>query len=62
MKLADVMSALHFNAFAEIALLIAFGGFVAVVISACLARNREPFERARRLPLADDDLVRGSRS
>ena len=58
MKLADVMSAMHFNVFAEIALLIAFAGFVAVVATAFLARNREPFERARRIPLDDAAVAR----
>lgn len=54
MKLADVMSAMHFNLFAQVALLIAVAGFVTVVVTVCLARNREPFRRASLLPLADD--------
>ena len=59
MKLADVMSAMHFDVFAQAALLIAFAGFVAGVATAFLARNREPFERARRIPL-DDGAVAGT--
>ena len=58
MKLADVMSAMHFNVFAEAALLIALAGFVAVVATAFLARNREPFERARWIPLDDAAVAR----
>jgi hypothetical protein len=54
MKLADVMSAMHFGLFAQIALIIAIAGFVAVVVATCLARNREPFRRASLIPLADD--------
>jgi cbb3-type cytochrome oxidase subunit 3 len=54
MKLADVVSAMHFNLFAQIALLIAVAGFATVLVSVFLARNREPFRRASLLPLADD--------
>jgi cbb3-type cytochrome oxidase subunit 3 len=54
MKLADVVSAMHFNLFAQIALVIALAGFATVVVSVFLARNREPFRRASLMPLADD--------
>ena len=54
MKLGDVMSAMHFNLFAQIALIIAVAGFALVLVSTFLARNREPFRRASLLPLADD--------
>jgi len=54
MKLADVMSAMHFNLFAQIALVIALAGFATVVVSVFLARNREPFRQASLLPLAED--------
>ncbi len=54
MKLADVVSAMHFDLFAEIALLVAVAGFAAVVVSVFLARNREPFRQASLLPLDDD--------
>jgi cbb3-type cytochrome oxidase subunit 3 len=54
MKLADVVSAMHFNLFAQIALLIAVAGFATVVASVFLARNREPFRQASLMPLADD--------
>lgn len=54
MKLADVVSAMHFNLFAQIALVIALAGFATVVVTVFLARNREPFRRASLMPLADD--------
>lgn len=54
MKLADVMSAMHFNLFAQIALVIALAGFATVVVSVFLARNREPFRQASLMPLAED--------
>ncbi|MFI5377493.1 MAG: hypothetical protein ACHQ8D_22865 [Candidatus Rokuibacteriota bacterium] len=57
MKLADVVSAMHFNLFAQIALAIALMGFATVVVSVFLARNREPFRQASLLPLADDRPV-----
>jgi len=58
MKLADVMSAMHFNLFAQIALVIALAGFATVVVSVFLARNREPFRQASLLPLAEDRPAR----
>jgi hypothetical protein len=54
MKLGDVMSAMHFNLFAQIALIVAVAGFAVVVVSTFLARNREPFRRASLMPLVDD--------
>jgi cbb3-type cytochrome oxidase subunit 3 len=54
MKLADVMSTMHFNLFAQIALVIALAGFATVVVSVFLARNREPFRQASLMPLAED--------
>jgi cbb3-type cytochrome oxidase subunit 3 len=62
MKLSDVMSAMHLHLFAEVALVIAVAGFLAVVIAAFLARNREPFERARRMPLDDAAVARKGES
>jgi cbb3-type cytochrome oxidase subunit 3 len=58
MKLADVMSAMHFSLFAQIALIIALIGFSVAVVTTFLARNREPFRRASLLPLADDQPAR----
>jgi cbb3-type cytochrome oxidase subunit 3 len=54
MSLGDVMSRMHLTTWAEIGLVIFFGVFVALVVRTW-ARSREPeFERARRLPLVDD--------
>jgi hypothetical protein len=60
MKLGDVMSAMHFNLFAQIALIVAVAGFAVVVVSTFLARNREPFRRASLMPLADDAAPTGT--
>ena len=57
MKLSDVMSAMELHVFAEAAFVIAAAAFAAVVVTTCLPRNREPFERARLMPLTGDDEV-----
>lgn len=54
MKMSDVVSAMGIHVFAEIALVIAAAGFLTVIVTTLLRRNREPFERARLLPLADE--------
>jgi hypothetical protein len=53
MKLSDVMSAMPFHVFAEIALVIAAAGFLVVLVTTFLRRNREPFARASLIPLED---------
>jgi hypothetical protein len=57
MKLSDVMSAMELHVFAEVAFVIAAAAFAAVVATTFLRRNREPFERARLMPLTRDDEV-----
>lgn len=57
MKLSDVMGAMALSGYAEVGLVIAGAAFVAVVVATFLQRNREPFERARQMPLTDDDSV-----
>jgi cbb3-type cytochrome oxidase subunit 3 len=54
MKLSDVVGAMHTHVFTEIALVIAGMGFLTVLVTTFLRRNREPFARAALLPLADD--------
>jgi hypothetical protein len=54
MKLADVMSALRLEAYAEVAFVLAAAAFLTVLVTTFMRRNREPFEHARRLPLAAD--------
>ena len=53
MKLADVIGAMQLHAFAEVALVIAAIGFVTVLVTVFLERNREPFARASLIPLED---------
>lgn len=57
MKLSDVMSAMGLETYAQIALVICLAAFAAVVISTLLRRNRQPFDRARRMPLEPDDVT-----
>jgi cbb3-type cytochrome oxidase subunit 3 len=49
MKLSDVMSAANLAAYAEVALLIFFLVFVAVIVY--VLRGRKEWQRARYLPL-----------
>jgi cbb3-type cytochrome oxidase subunit 3 len=55
MSLADIMGGSGFSLFAEIGLLVALGAFAGVVAGLCRRANRDAFERARHLPLEDDD-------
>ena len=57
MKLADVMSAMELHVFAEVAFVIAAAAFAVVIVTTCLRRNPEPFDRARLMPLTGDDEV-----
>jgi len=54
MKMGDVVSAMGASVFAEIAFVIAAAGFLTVIVTTLLRRNREPFERARFMPLTDE--------
>jgi hypothetical protein len=58
MKMSDVVSAMGNHVFAEIALVIAAAGFLTVIVTTLLRRNREPFERARLMPLMDEEACR----
>ncbi len=51
MKLSDVMSAMHLAHYAEIALLIFFFVFLAVLVHVMRREPKERWERARYLPL-----------
>ena len=53
MGLGEIMSGLSLHAFAEIGLVAALGGWMAVLAALLLRRNRERFERARFMALAD---------
>ncbi|HLB37403.1 MAG: hypothetical protein HYY95_01340 [Candidatus Rokubacteria bacterium] len=54
MSLGDIMGGAGLHVFAEVALLLASGGFLVVGVSIFLRRNRDAFERARHLPLRED--------
>jgi len=51
MKLSDIMSSMQLSSYAEIALLLFFGAFVAVTASVFGRRDAGEWERRRRLPL-----------
>ena len=54
MSLTDVMSGFGLQLFAELGLVLFGGAFLAIAVTTFLRRNREPFERARFLPLDDE--------
>jgi hypothetical protein len=51
MKLSDIMSSMQLSGYAEVAMLLFMGAFVAVSISLLRNRDREEWERCRHLPL-----------
>jgi cbb3-type cytochrome oxidase subunit 3 len=55
MKLSDVMSAMQLAGFAEVALVIFFAVFIAVTVHTFHRDRRALYERARSLPLEDDE-------
>jgi cbb3-type cytochrome oxidase subunit 3 len=54
MKLSDVMSSMGLAIYAEVALLIFFAVFIAVVAWVLAKRNRSRWEQARYMPLDDE--------
>ena len=60
MGLADVMSSMRLEWFAEVGLGVSCLGFAALVVSLLLRRNRAAFERARWLPLEAERPARGA--
>jgi cbb3-type cytochrome oxidase subunit 3 len=53
-SLVDIVSGLGSHLWAQAALVLASLAFLTVLVTLCLDRNRDAFERARRLPLEDD--------
>jgi hypothetical protein len=51
MRLSDIMSSMQLGAYAEVALLLFLGAFVAVAVSVFWGRHAEEWERCRHLPL-----------
>jgi len=58
MKLSDVMGGMGLGIFAQVGLVVAALGFLAVVIGVLRRDNRDAFERASRLPLDGDEASR----
>ena len=54
MSLGDIMSGIGQELFAEAAFVLAAAGFLTVLVTTLLRRNREAFERARFMPLRED--------
>ncbi|MEO8184185.1 MAG: cbb3-type cytochrome c oxidase subunit 3 [Deltaproteobacteria bacterium] len=55
MRLGDIMSSMQLSSYAEVALLLFLGAFVAVLISVVWSRQTEEWEHCRNLPLDDAD-------
>jgi len=61
MKLSDIMSSMQLSSYAEVALLLFFGAFVAVSISVARGCDAGEWERRRRLPLEPSEGDSGTR-
>jgi cbb3-type cytochrome oxidase subunit 3 len=55
MRLSDIMSSMQLSSYAEVALLLFLGAFVAVAVSLFWSRDTAQWERCRNLPLDDDE-------
>ena len=51
MKLSDIMSSMQLSGYAEVAMLLFMGAFIAVSISLFANRDSAEWERCRHLPL-----------
>jgi hypothetical protein len=51
MRLSDIMSAMHLSSYAEVALALFMGAFLAIAVHVLRARDGELWERARFFPL-----------
>lgn len=58
MKLSDVMGAMGLSMYAEVALVLFFVAFVAVVVWVSARTNQSRWEEARYLPLDDGAALR----
>ncbi len=54
MSLTDVMSGANLQAWAQVALVLFAGAFLVVLVRMAVRGDRDGFERARRLPLDDE--------
>jgi cbb3-type cytochrome oxidase subunit 3 len=55
MRLSDIMSGMQLSCYAEVALLLFLGAFVAVAVSVFWSRQTEDWEHCRHLPLDGED-------
>lgn len=55
MKLSDIMSSMQLSSYAEVALLLFFGAFVAIATSVLSNRRRDEWDHASRLPLSGEE-------
>lgn len=64
MRLSDIMSSMQLGSYAEVALLLFLGAFVAVTVSVLWGGQTEEWERCRHLPLdaTEDGATVASRS
>jgi len=63
MRLSDIMSSMQLSSYAEVALLLFLGAFVAVAISVFWSHSSEEWERCRHLPLdTRDDSLTGAQT
>ncbi|HEY6559012.1 MAG TPA: hypothetical protein VI072_17130 [Polyangiaceae bacterium] len=53
MKLSDVMSAMHLQIYAEVALLIFVAVFLLVLLQVSFGKNESAWQKARLLPLEE---------
>lgn len=53
MRLSDIMSAMHLSSYAEVALALFMGAFLAITVHVLRGRDGESWERARFFPLED---------
>ena len=54
MRLSDIMAAAGLSIYAEVALALFFGSFVAVAWSVLARRNQPTWDAARFIPLSDE--------
>ncbi len=57
MKLSDIMSYAQLSSYAEVALVLFFGVFVAIIIRTFAPSNRRAMHDASMLPLEDDQTT-----
>ena len=57
MRLSDIMGAAGLSSWAEIALILCFITFSAIVVWVFVVRKKRSYEHLRELPLEDDNAV-----